>query len=250
MKTKKLIRNKRRSRRSNSNKRGGLLVMNPEKDLINTHICNVKEGSDKEPTSLEIFTSISDTFELDSSTLGYLIRMFKKTDNRWFKFVIFNNDGIEHIFIITGAEVNKHSVCMLEGLLEVTKSKDEYSELREAYNQLIMFKKNNTYSDILQNPDLKNEFDRLSNNLDMLINRDIKCMPVIAAGSGTVNEDDSICINDKSGHYKPTDETLEISKRIIEEKTRARVVLTKKVDKDILQSKYGPDYKNYTGICL
>ena len=67
--------------------------MNPDTDLINTHICNSKPGIVKDSPGLEIFTSISKSFQLNNYTLGYLQQEYKNIDNKWFKFVIFNNNN-------------------------------------------------------------------------------------------------------------------------------------------------------------
>jgi hypothetical protein len=249
MKTKKLNRNK-RNVYSNKTKKGGLLRMHPNIELVNTHICKIAEGSDKTTPAMEVFECISETFILTSLTDGYMKDIFKKSKDDWFKFVIFHNDDKYYISLITGAHVNKHSVCMLKGLLDVTEQNNEYSDLRESYNNLIAFKKNNTYFDIIKNEELKIEFDTLIDNLNLQIKKDINCMPVLAAGSGTVNDDDSICINDKSGHYKPTPKSMELAKLVFEEATKSTVIVTTKANKEDLKLKYGKNYKNYTGICL
>ena len=254
MKTKKLNRNKRRHTYSNKNKnknmKGGLLRMNPDIELINTHICKITEGSDKTTPGMEVFDCISETFILNPQTVGYIQQKFKKIQNNWFKFVVFHNDDKYYISLITGAHVNKHSVCMLKGLLDVTEINNQYVDLREAYNNLIAFKKNNTYQDIMENEELKTEFTTLIDNLNLQINKDINCMPVLAAGSGTVNDDNSICINDKSGHYKPTPKSMELAKLVFEETTGLTIIVTPKANKEDLILKYGKNYKNYTGICL
>lgn len=250
MKTKKLSKNIKTKRHSTRSKKGGLLIMNPETDLINLHLCNVKENANKETPGLEIFNSISDSFCLNANTIGYVKQLYKKSADKWFKFIILNNDNQYYIYIITGARVNKHSVCMLEGLLDVTKNSHEYDHLRQSYNKLISFKKKNTYTSIVKNNSLKEEFDELINNINIEINNTIKCMPIVAAGSGTVNDDGSICINNKSGHYKPTERSMEIAKSIFEANTDSVVMVTQKTKKADLILKYGENYEDYTGICL
>jgi hypothetical protein len=251
MKTKKKLNvNKKLKRTSSKNKKGGLLMTSKETDLINTHICNVKPGSDKETTGLEILTSISKAFQLNHSTLGYLQQMYKNSEDKWFKFTIFNNSGENFIYIIDGAKINKHSVCMIQGLLDVTKEADEYNELREAFNNLVIFK--NEYGSNMESMSIetKNECLLLINIIDRLIERDIQCMPVMAAGSGSINPDNSICINNKSGHYKPTEYSMVKAKEIFEEKTQAVVFIKEKEDKDFLKQKYGKNAENFSGICL
>ncbi len=241
---------KRRIKRKTKRMFGGLLSTNTETDLVNTHLCKMKEGAVKEQPGEEIFTSFSEAFELTRESVLRLQENYRKHDNNWFKFVIFKNDDVNHLFIITGGRVNKHSVCMIEGLLKVTKNSNEYNELRNAYNNLVEFKKNYSYPEIMKNLELKSELDKLMNDVNVLIDRDIKCMPVIAAGSGTVNDDGSICINDKSGHYKPTELTMSIAGEVFREKTNLEVQITKKVDKKILKEKFKEGYEDFSGICV
>jgi hypothetical protein len=250
MKTKKKL-NRKIKKISSKNKKGGLLMSSPETDLLNTHICNLKPGSDKESPGLEIFTSISNSFQLNIHTLGYLQQTYKNTDNKWFKFVIFNNDGRNYIYIIDGAKINKHSVCMIQGLLHVTKDAEEYLELKKAVDNLQNFKNENGSNMETMSVETKQECINLINAVNQFIDRDITCMPVIAAGSGSVNKDNSICINNKSGHYKPTENSMSIAKTIFETVTEgANVFIKEKEDKDVLKLKYGKDAENFSGICL
>ena len=225
-------------------------MVSKESDLINTHLCKIKPGSEKEKTGLEILTSISKSFQLNISTLGYLQQMYKNIDNKWFKFIIINNNGEIYIYIIDGAKINKHSVCMIQGLLDVTKESGDYEELRNAFNNLNFFK--NEYGSNMESMsiEVKNECINLMNVVDELIDRDIKCMPVIAAGSGSVNPDNSICINNKSGHYKPTEISMARAKEIFEEKTRVQIFVKEKENKELLKEKYGKNAENFSGICL
>lgn len=230
--------------------KGGLLVMNTEKDLINTHLCAVKPEKQKETAGQEVYTYNGEVYQLNASTLGFLQQQFKKSNGKWFKFIIFNNDGNYYIYVINGGKINKHSVCMLLGLLNVTNEKNEYSDLRNAVRELLDFKMNFSPLEIFSNPSLNEQLQMLINNIDTLVTRDIHCMPVLAAGSGTVNDDNSICINNKSGHYKPTTESMDVAKNIFITNTGASVYVTEKVEKELLKEKYGDDYENYSGICL
>ena len=225
--------------------------MNPELDLINTHMCNLKPGKNKETIADEIYTYNGTIFPLNNTTIGFTQLMFKKANNKWFKFVIFNNDGQNYIYLINGGKINKHSVCMLIGLLDITIAKNEYQEIREAVEQIEHFKLANNPETVFATTELMNELTSLKSNLDNLVNRDIRCMPVLCAGSGTINDDNSICINNKSGHYKPTIESMELAKRVFEELTGGvQTIITEKVDKEQLIEKYGETYEDYTGICL
>lgn len=247
---KKLKTNKRKLSKTKKNKRGGLLNMNLETDLVNTHICNLKPGVKKETPGFEILTAISKAFQLNRSTLGYLQQTYKSSNDSWFKFIVMNNNNNTYIYIIDGAHINKHSVCMLQGLLEVTREAGEYTDLRNAYNELMIFK--NQYGSNMEsmNTDIKNECFQLMRAIDDLIQRDINCMPVIAAGSGSINNDNSICINNKSGHYKPTEISMIKAKEAFEMNTDAVIFIKEKEDKKLLKEKYGDKAENFTGICL
>lgn len=230
--------------------KGGLLIMNTEKDLINTHLCSLKKEKQKETAGEEVYTYNGEIYQLNESTLGFLQQQFKKSNGKWFKFVIFNNDGQYYIYVINGGQINKHSVCMLLGLLDVTNEKNEYVELRNAVKELLDFKMNYSPLEVFRNTSLNQHLNLLINNINIIIDRDIHCMPVSSAGSGTVNDDNSICINNKSGHYKPTESSMILAKEIFTINTGATVYVTEKLDKELLKEKYGEDYQNYTGICL
>jgi hypothetical protein len=221
---------------------GGALVVS-EQDLKNTHLCDVKLGKYKETPGYELYSAIATSFQLNHDSTGFLINNYKKKDGKWFKFVIFNNDGISYLYIISGAPINKHSVCVLEGILDVTKGTAEYSNIRTAYNALNEEKSVNGSKN-------GSEENSLVKNLNTAINESIPCMPVISAGSGTVNDDGSICINTKSGHYKPGVQEMDIAKHLFETITGRQINVSTKADKALLLEKYGNEYSKFSGICL
>jgi hypothetical protein len=230
------------------------LIGDLDNDLKNTHLCppnGAKPGKKKETIGEELYTFVGMPFELNSASMGFFMMNFLKSDNKWFKFVIFNNSGVEYIYVISGGKINKHSVCMIMGLLGVT-NPDEYPDIKEAVGELLLFKSDNTPEQIASDSGLKTELDRLVSQVDGTVSgyEDIKCMPVIAAGSGTVNDDGSICINNKSGHYKPTPATMSRALEIFTRITGVHVVVTEKVDKELLIEKYGNKHEHYSGICL
>lgn len=239
---------KKRYRKKLNTKRrqhGGLLVMNPS-DLQNSHMCDIR----KESIADEMYTYNGNIFALTPQTVGFLLQQFRQIENHWFKFVIFNNDGIYHIALINGGQINKHSVCMLIGLLDVTLDKGEYMEIREAVKRLHHFKMNHEPEKVFSTPRLRDELEDMKVQLNELVLRDMRCMPVVCAGSGTVMPDQSICINNKSGHYKPKQANMEIAKQVFEENTGLSVFISEKPDKAVLKQLYGDEYENYTGICL
>lgn len=237
--------------KTSKNKKGGLLISNAETDLLNTHICNVK-GVEKDSPGLELFSAVDGSIELNNITLNYLQTLYRSSDDKWFKFIIFNNDGKYYIYTIPGKKVNKHSVCMIQGLLDVTKDTDEYGELRQAVYDLQQFKGLYDSQEIFQNIELKYQLDSLIQSVNYSIKNSIDCMYLIAAGSGSINDDGSICINDKSGHYKPTEESMLRAKEIFENNIGGVVPVNikSKEDKNLLKQRYKKDYENYSGICL
>jgi len=243
-KTKKLRKTKNKSYKQKRIYKGGELIVMPN-DLKNTHMCGKNIGN-KDSPGLEIYLAIDRSFQLNPRSAGFLLDNFKKSKNMWFKFVLFNNSDTYYIYIITGATINKHSVCLVHGLLDVT-PQNEYSEMRQKFNELTEFKSDNG---IISNA----ESMPLIQDLNSIINRDIPCMPVISAGSGTINDDDpnniTICINNKSGHYKPTAESMIIAQTKFTEITGIKTVAVEKANKDLLKSKYGENYEAYSGICL
>ena len=223
--------------------------MNEETDLVNTHLCNMKDASKlKKSPGEELYECNGEVYQLNASTLGFVQQQYRKSHDQWFKFVVINNDNHLLTYVISGGKVNKHSACMLLGLLDATELANEYAELRYATNELLRFKKNVSPLDIAMNPSQADTLKRLIADVNQWVTHDIQCMPVAASGSGTVNLDGSLCINNKSGHYKPTSESMQIAKQVLEQ-MGATVNVTEKASKDVLKSKYGDDYEQYTGIC-
>jgi len=222
--------------------KGGKLILRPT-DLKNNKLCGLKmkEIDYTETPGYEIYVAIDSSFQLNTDTLGFFMFSFKKNKNKWFKFVVFENDGIKYIYIINGAPINKHTVCFIEGLLEVTNEKNEYPEIKIAYDNLINDKGVNG----IRPGD--NSFITTLNNV---INTELRCMPLISAGSGTINDNGSICINTKSGHYKPDIKEMEEAKEIFQTITGKQVNVILKEDKELLKQKYGNKYTEYSGICL
>jgi hypothetical protein len=252
MSKKKIHKKLKRKRYTCKKYKGGELIMNESTDLKNLHICKKASVSSKgtvtqtykESPGYELYVAISEAFELNAMSKEFFLGTYTKENNKWFKFVIFDNNNKKHLFVINGAPINKHSVCMLQGLLDVTRKTSEYPDLREAYNKVIELK---SVHGIETSSIEENE---MVIYLNSIITRDIPCMPVISAGSGTVNDDGSVCINTKSGHYKPSLQSIEIAKTLFEEITGETIHVVDKISKDALKAKYGANYEQYSGICL
>ena len=211
-------------------------------DLDNRHICNQRTPEYRTSPAYELYTSISLPFQLNEGNLGYFMNSFKKSHDAWFKFVIFNNSGQKYIYVIPGVPINKHSVPLLSGLMELTRDSNEYPELRNAYNNVLDIKgAQGITHDIESNEQIL--------QLNNMITQYIPCMKVISAGSGTIEDDNTICINTKSGHYKPTEWHMTVAKQVFEEVTGHKINVILHMDVDALKAKYGEKYEQMNGIC-
>ena len=227
-------------------RRGGLLQYK-KTDLVNRHLCDINPHIQRyrESPAYEIYTAVDTAFELNLDTSGFFIQQFKKTNGKWFKFVVFQNDDVRYIYVINGAKINKHTVCLFTGILETTREKNEYLNVRNAYNILMKTK----YKDGIDPTNVEGH-DAVK-ILNTIINTNLPCLPVISAGSGTIQPDGSICINNKSGHYKPTVDSLKIAKTIFEEKTERKVEIQDKLTEENLHQIYGKDKaEEMNGMCL
>ena len=212
-------------------------------DLKNRHICEQKDDNYKTSPGYELYTSINTPFQLNAQTLDFFKYSFQKSHDKWFKFVLFNNSGTEYIYIINGCPINKHSVPVLVGLMEVTRETGEYSELRNVYQKLLSIKSLNGITNDIES----NEW---VVRLNEMIAQHIPCLSVISAGSGTVENDGNICINTKSGHYKPDEIHMELAKRAFETIVGTPTNIILKSDKQKLKLKYGSESENMSGMCM
>ncbi len=228
--------------------RGGRLTLNQSTDLVNHHLCeiNTKVQRYRETPGYELYTAIDPAFELNSDTIGYFMQQFKKSVHKWFKFVIFQNEDREHIYIIAGKAINKHTVCMLTGTLEQSRDANDYPLIQHAYEHLMRIKGENGID-----PENVEGHDSVK-SLNTAINKEIPCLPVISAGSGTWNDvDKTICINNKSGHYKPTEDSLIRARDLFFKITGQQTHIRPKMTEEQLHEIYGPENaKHMSGMCL
>ena len=238
--------------------KGGMLITSPQ-DLKNGHICNQRTPDYRTSPAFEVYTAIDEPFCLSRETIGYFISKYKQSDDHWFKFVLFSasnqSNGYspsEYIYIIRGAPINKHSVPMLFGLLEQSDD-SEYVELRNAYRQIIQLKGED---DILDRESI--ETHPLIIALNQAIYQAIPCMPVLSAGSGTVGQGNSdrdsvnICINAKSGHYKPKEVHMNHARRAFSSIIpNAHVDIRPVASKEELAHIYGENRaETMNGMCI
>ena len=185
--------------------------------LKNTHVC----GKTHEKTlGNELSVSIDTVFELNPLTLPYFISKFRYDTGTWFKFIVVNYNGRHRVFVCNGSLVTRHSVIYIEAMMELIKRKNSaanYPRLMELYDYIAACK--TSKKGLAGCPDIKRAQTRFSAEFK----KHFKCMEVLSAGSGTVFYDDSdavnkitICLNTKSGHYRPTLKHIDLAKEVVE----------------------------------
>ena len=186
----------------------------------------------------DIVNSTNEPFELTKNTVERFLE-FQTTHNKWFKFVLFEYDDQKHIYVIQGNSRNKHTLCILKGVLEQTRGDPLFDELRTLYTKLVQKKHTGSLYTLYQ----------LKQRLQTLVQLYYPCMPVLVAGAGTVNEDGSICLNNKSGHYAPSIRRIHKAGTLFTEIT-GRAVHVQAYDRAALRKRYSKDYKNEGSICV
>ena len=238
-------------RKRYTRKRGGRLVIE-DSYLINNEVCRpfakrfLRLSTRQITPAEEIYAATDSAMELrygdDISKERFFTEFSRGNTNTWFKFVIFNNSGNIHLFIIKGSDINKHTVPLVQGILEVA-THPEYSDLRAAYEKVMSLKKTRSINpeEIHIHPDIVNLNNKITTNLG--------CLQVVSAGSGTLNNNGTICINPKSGHYHPTKAVLEVAKYMLDKIIGLPVNITDKMTNVNLTQKFGTA-KNLKGLCF
>ena len=188
--------------------------------LKNTHVC----GKTHEKTlGNELSVSIDTVFELNPLTLPFFISKFNYASGLWFKFIIVNYKSRHRVFVCNGSLVTRHSVIYIEAMMELIHRDNEsnpdevrkYDKLMELYDAIIACKTSKKGLDGC--PDIKRTQAKFSKEFKKHFN----CMEVLSAGSGTVFYDlvhpkITICLNTKSGHYRPTLKHIDLAKEVME----------------------------------
>lgn len=203
---------------------------------------------DESSVAMEYFKSVDQPFEVCEKNIDKLLE-FKKDELKYFKFLIFIIDHNTYIYAINGfPKVNKHPLCYLFGIIEKTPT-DEYVNLKKAFEKVKWMKEENIQG--------VNEYSTEIIELNSQIFANLNCMKVKSAGSGTIINNDIICINNKSGHFKASFEDIEpYAKNIFIEKTGLNVITTKAASKEQIYNfleKNGLDKKlvnRYSGLCI
>jgi hypothetical protein len=192
--------------------------------LKNTHVC----GKTHEKTlGNELSVSMDTVFELNVLTLPFFISKFNYNNGLWFKFIVVNYDGRHRVFVCNGSLVTRHSVIYIEAMMDLIKRKQEqeqeqgqgrdanHEKLMELYDYITACK--TSKKGLAGCPDIKRAQTRFSAEFKKHFN----CMEVLSAGSGTVFYDSdaakvTICLNTKSGHYRPTLKHIDLAKEVVE----------------------------------
>ena len=192
--------------------------------LKNTHVC----GKTHEKTlGNELSVSMDTVFELNALTLPFFISKFNYNNGLWFKFIVVNYDGRHRVFVCNGSLVTRHSVIYIEAMMDLIKRKQEqeqeqgqgrdanHEKLMELYDYITACK--TSKKGLAGCPDIKRAQTRFSAEFKKHFN----CMEVLSAGSGTVFYDMAdfkitICLNTKSGHYRPTLKHIDLAKEVVE----------------------------------
>lgn len=186
--------------------------------LKNTHVC----GKTHEKTlGNELSVSMDTVFELNELTLPFFISKFNYANGLWFKFIVINHNSRHRVFVCNGSLITRHSVVYIEAMMDLIKrSQREIAnanedKLMELYDHIIACKTSKKGVDGC--PGIKLAQAKFSAEFKKHFN----CMEVVSAGSGTVFHDMvdakiTICLNTKSGHYRPTLKHIDLAKEVVE----------------------------------
>lgn len=185
--------------------------------LKNTHVC----GKTHEKTlGNELSVSIDTVFELNALTLPFFISRFNYTNGVWFKFIVLQHNSRDHVFVCNGSLITRHSVIYIEAMMDLIKrqpqdTRPEYDHLIALYDYIIACK--TSKKGVAGCPDIKRAQAKFSTEFK----KHFKCMEVLSAGSGTIfydaaNANITICLNTKSGHYRPTLKHINLAKEVVE----------------------------------
>jgi len=202
--------------------------------------------------AFELLLSSDEPFQLKPENINKFLE-FKRENNKWFKFVIFEFNKINYLYVMFGnPENNKHPLCIIYGIKEIAPE-----ILTPGFNSSfdkIMILKDKLNNDVIS-IDVIDENNEIITEFNAQLFANFQCMKAISAGSGTILEDGSLCINNKSGHFRPAYADLEIASHMFAEITGMPVSIRLAADKSLVESELGRTiqgfkYDNYSGTCL
>lgn len=244
--------------------------------LSNIYVCGKKSKGHILPVT-ELLISSAITFEVTPQSIPFLIETFRYARGAWFKFLVIEDDYHDdddtrrhRIFVCNGAAINRHSVIYIHAIASILSSRGIGNETDSKYYTFLK-----SYNDIVACKESKKGYTTCSEQLKRTLNREIKknfeCMRVVSAGSGTVFETrdrDSdtahanydICLNTKSGHYRPSLKDVDFAKsllvKIIQKmdvtslRDRVKVSSRYKSSKQTIRNVFGDSAESKVGICI
>lgn len=204
--------------------------------LSNVYVCGKKAKGHLLPAT-EFLLSSSLTFEITPKSVQFLSQAFNYDHRTWFKFVIIHDTITPahcktknyRMFVCNGSTVTRHSVIYIDALAHILTDIEndpdctfdaKYYPYLNTYRELVACKDSKRGGTLC-----KDRIRQLKYSLNSEINKHFECMKVVSAGSGTVfvhndnnpehGEKYGICLNTKSGHYKPSLKDIELAKRIL-----------------------------------
>lgn len=256
--------------------------------LSNVYVCGKKAKGHLLPAT-EFLLSLSLTFEITPKSVQFLTQTFNYEHSTWFKFVIIrdtitcktktktkpNDQPYYRMFVCNGSTITRHSVIYIDALARILTDIEndpdctldaKYYPYLNTYRELVACKESKRGGDLC-----KDRLRQLKYSLNSEINKHFECMKAVSAGSGTVfththkslkhGEKYGICLNTKSGHYKPSLKDVELAKRILLDiiskiscsKTREqfKVIAQYKPNKKTLKKIFGENIaETKVGLCL
>ena len=251
--------------------------------LSNIYVCGKKSRGHMRPAT-EFLLSSALTFEVTPNSVHFLPHAFNYAHGTWFKFIVIhdtitptqcsatssgsNAGGIHRMFVCNGSSLTRHSVIYIDALAHILteietnarcKLDAKYEPFLKTYRELVACKESKRGpADCNANRRLQ----RLKDSLNSEIGRHFECMKVVSAGSGTVfihNERQRdkyvVCLNTKSGHYRPTLRDIEFAKGVLMQAVggleQYKVIAQRKPSKKSLQRIFGEQIaKTKLGLCI
>ena len=262
--------------------------MQREALLSNVYVCGKKAKGHLLPAT-EFLLSSSLTFEITPKSVQFLSQAFNYDHRTWFKFVIIHDtitpthckmktndhDRYYRMFVCNGSALTRHSVIYIDALAHILTDIEndpdctfdaKYYPYLNTYRELVACKESKRGGVLC-----KDRISQLKYSLNSEIKKHFECMKVVSAGSGTVfvhngtspehGEKYGICLNTKSGHYKPSLKDVELAKRILLDiiskvscsKTREqfKVIAQYKPNKKTLKKIFGENIaETKVGLCI
>lgn len=243
--------------------------------LSNIYVCGKKSRRHILPVT-ELLISSAVTFEVTPQTVSFLTDAFKYTQGSWFKFIVIDDDvtsrnpdinGRYRMFVCNGAAINRHSVIYIHAVAYILSTHGFGNDPTCKYYTFLK-----AYNDIIACKDSKRGYATCNEQLKRTLNREIKknfeCMRVVSAGSGTVFEtrdgdgvtNYEICLNTKSGHYRPSLKDVDFAKALLKGlvekmdgsslRNKIKVSSHYKSSKKTIRNVFGDRSESKVGICI